>query len=133
MIEVSLKICSILNINVLMCEKDMGCGSTQYNVVQGDTGPQLKFCLKDCDNNPLSVSGVSAVSLYLKHGCVSGHTNNGHELCSSVSGSCFTYDLAACDLAYAGTYFGDIEVLFLDGKKQTAYDVVRLYARESNK
>ena len=111
----------------------MANASGDLNLVAGDTGPKLRFLLKDCDGN-LIIEGVSGVNFYIKKYC-NGCTNTGHESVSgiNVSGGVWQYCLEPGDVSAAGTYFGDLEILYDDGKVETGFSPVRILVRENNK
>lgn len=115
----------------------MGCTKNIY-LVQCDTGPKLEFTLKNCENDAI-IAGVSGVNLYLsKVGCSGPDcdiTNSGHEALSGVDPSSgkWVYSLQSGDISGAGTYFGDLTVIYDDGTCETAYQPIRLTVRESCK
>lgn len=113
----------------------MGCNQT-INLVQCDTGPKLNFELKDC-NALTPLTGVSGVNLYLAQvSC--GQTdcsisNEGHEGLSGVdpANGKWTYILQPGDVSGAGTYFGELSVIYDDGSIETSFSPIRIYVRES--
>jgi hypothetical protein len=107
--------------------------SQQIQLVQGDTGPKLQFTLKDCAGNIID-SGVSGVNFYLKKYC-GPCVNTGHTSVSgvNVSGGLYSYCLVSGDTVSAGTYFGDVEITYDNGKVETGFDAVRILIRKNNK
>lgn len=102
-------------------------------LVAGDTGPRLRFALRDEAGLPVAVSGGGAgVSLHLRrHGADEG-SNAGHEDCAAfdVTQGQWTYDLQPGDVSAAGTYWGDVRVAYEDGRTETAFEAVRFLVRE---
>lgn len=112
-----------------------GAGGTgiQNTLVKNDTGPQLKFILKDTEGALIATSGL-IVELFLKQYHEETHVNVGHEACSaySIADAQYVYDLQDGDLSGTGTYFGDVRVTYPSGKKETAYQAVRFLVRDHN-
>lgn len=115
----------------------MGCNRV-INLVKCDTGPKLNFELKDCTGlTPLT--GVSAAFFYMSRvecGDANCHNSNeGHEGLSGVDipNGKWTYILQPGDVSAAGTYFGELSVIYDDGLVETAFQPVRIYVRESCK
>lgn len=101
-------------------------------LVAGDTGPRLRFVLKDEAGAAVAVSGAgSSVSLYLRRHGEDASSNAGHEGCSAfdVPQGQWTYELQAGDVSAAGTYWGDVQVQYEDGRKETAFEAVRFLVR----
>lgn len=107
--------------------------SSQINLVQDDTGPKLNFTIKDCEGNVID-AGVSAVWFHLKRYCGT-KTNCGHEATSGVdpSNGKWSYCLSGGDISGVGTYFGDVEIIYDSGLRETAFESVRVYVRPGNK
>lgn len=107
--------------------------SNSINIVQNDTGPKLQFTIKDCNGDVID-SGVSAVSFHLRRYCGT-KTNCGHEQTSgvNVAGGVYEYCLSGGDVSAVGTYFGDVEIQYDDGRCETGFEAVRVFVRESNK
>lgn len=101
-------------------------------LVAGDTGPRLRFAIKDEAGAAVAVSGDgAAVRLYLRRHGDEHNSNEGHEDCSAfdVAQGQWTYALEASDCSGAGTYWGDVEVQYEDGRKETAMEAVRFLVR----
>lgn len=105
----------------------------QITLVKDDTGPKLEFTIKDCDGNVID-SGVSAVLFHLKKYC-GDKTNEGHEATSGidVGNGIYQYCLVSGDISGVGTYFGDLEIVYDTGRRETGFTPVRVFVRESNK
>lgn len=111
--------------------------SCQKNIelVQCDTRPNLEFVLKDCQNAGY-LQNVSGVDLFLRRvscgdeSCVI--SNDGHTGLSLVnpSESRWSYSLQSSDTSGAGTYFGDLQITYDDGSRQTASTEIRLTVRK---
>lgn len=105
-------------------------------LVQGDTGPRLRFSLLDDTGVPVGVSGAGCgVKLYLHRVQDECHSNLGHESCSAfdVTNALWDYGLQTGDVSATGTYFGDVEITYSDGTVETAPQAVRFLVRENNK
>lgn len=116
----------------------IGANTNAFEVplVQGDTGPRLRFNLLDDTGTPIAVSGAgSGVKLYLQRVADGTHSNPGHEACSAfdVGNALWDYYLQPGDVSAAGTYFADVTIAFSDGTVETAPAAVRFLVRESNK
>lgn len=107
--------------------------SQQIQLVQGDTGPKLRFTLKDCEGN-LITDGISGVNFYIKQFCSEACTNEGHTAVSgvNVSGGLWQYCLQPGDVSAAGTYFGDVSITYDSGIIETGFDAVRMLVRKAN-
>jgi hypothetical protein len=100
-------------------------------LVQGDTKPALVCTLKDKDTNAALVVTGATPRLYFR---AEGGTTVLDTLVGIVvdgTNGVVKFDWGATTLAQsAGYYEGEIEVTFLDGTKQTVYDVLRFDLRE---
>ena len=101
-------------------------------VVQDDTGPTLEFECLDRDANVVDLTGKT-VKFYMKKGGFLGSTVNPSPNCvvTDAANGKAQYTFSAGDLAEPGTYFGDLVIE--DSQTETAFDVVRLVVRQSNK
>jgi len=111
-------------------------GIGQIGLVKNDTGPCLTFIIKDCEGNILTPSdGVSGVNLYLRKSCSDVPSNCGHVGTSGLDpdNGKWVYCLSAGDISGSGTYFGDLEIVFDDGRIETGYEPVRIFVRDSKK
>jgi len=107
--------------------------NSSISLVQNDTGPKLQFSIKDCNGDPIT-SGVSGVFFHIKKFC-GEKTNTGHELTSgvNVSTGLYEYCLSGGDVSAAGTYFGDVEIQYDNGRCETGFEAVRIFVRQTNK
>lgn len=102
-------------------------------LVQGDTGPKLRFMCKNPDGVPINLIGKS-VSFYLKRAGDDSSVNVSHPSCTvtNASGGICEYQFVSGDLANTGTYFGDL--LINDGTTlETASEAIRFEVRDDNK
>ncbi len=99
------------------------------NLVQGDTGPDIKIAISRANGEDLSMIGA-AVSLYIrlrrsenilltKVGFVNSSDN-------TVT---FTFQSGDLDLA-PGEYIGEVEVVFSDNQRETIYDLIIINLRQ---
>lgn len=132
MLTIPVKFNRVIDVTLLVGK--MSSASFQNTLVQGDTGPRVLFKLLDSDGQILNVSGYS-VNFYLKRTGESQHVNVGHEACSGydVENGEVIYDFVSGDLNTPGTYFGDVQIDDLNGRRETGFEVVRFLVRESNK
>lgn|GEM_PF-4978473 len=134
MINVIATFRNVLNLEVQLSV--MSNTAHEVPLVQGDTGPRLRFSVKDESGSPIAVSGVGAgVRLYLRKHGDDGNSNLGHEPCSAfdVAQGEWDYDLQPGDVSAAGTYWGDVEIAFDDGRRETAFEAVRFLVREKTR
>ena len=104
-------------------------------LVQNDLGPDLKFQIRDENDNPIDISTWS-IKFFLKRFCLDTHVNPGHEACVITNGPMgeATYKFQAGDLANLGTHFGDVQVTKPGTPPlvETAPEVVRIIVRGNN-
>lgn len=103
------------------------------NLVQGDTGPQIKATLTRSDTGSvIDISGATTTLNFRKANTSTnlftltsqaGDTDSENGICIFVFG---TNDL---DLA-AGDYEGEIEVVFNSGTRETVYEIIEFNLRE---
>ena len=131
MLTIPVKFNRVIDVTLLVGK--MSSASYQHTLVQGDTGPRVLFRLLDSNGETLNVSGYE-VNFYLKRTGEEGHVNAGHEACSGydVENGEVVYDFVSGDLNTPGTYFGDVQIDMLNGRKETGYEVVRFLVRGSN-
>lgn len=103
-------------------------------LVQNDTGPALRFTLLDAAGEAIAVSGL-AVNFFLRRDDLDGPVNAGHTACIAFDPAAGRWDYAfeAGDLAELGTHWGDLEITYPSGVKETAYEAVRCLVRRNNK
>jgi hypothetical protein len=105
----------------------------KIKLVQGDTGPQLKLTLTDQDTGaPVDLLGATltlrlratgeATILVTRTGLLSADT-------APLGEVIFTWATGNLDLP-AGSYEGEVEVVFADGVRQTVYEVLKFSVRE---
>jgi hypothetical protein len=105
----------------------------RIKLVQGDTGPQLKLTLTDQNTGEPTILTGATVTLRLR--ATGGTTilvtragllNVDTALLGQVV---FTWATGDLDLP-AGSYEGEVEVVFPDGMRQTVYEVLKFSIRE---
>ena len=107
--------------------------ATSFNYVQGDTGPQIKVTLVDEDTNQATdLTGATATL----------HFRGAGESTVLFSRELFIHaDTAATGVAIlqwqtndlnqeAGTYEGELEVVRVNGLRETLYETLRFRIRE---
>ena len=122
-------------IEVTVAVGRMSNAAIQRTLVQNDTGPKLRLTLQDSYGNPLNlVSGVQAVNFYLRPAHADDYVNVGHEACSGfdLANGVVDYAFQQGDLSGTGTHFGDVELVYDSGEKETSFDEVRFLVRPSN-
>jgi len=98
-------------------------------IVQNDTRPPLDFNLTQ-DGAPVDLTGCT-VKFYMKD-AVSGSVKINGATCSIVDapkGIC-RYVWTGSDTNTIGTYLGEVEVTFSDGKIQTGYKQLSIIIRD---
>lgn len=103
-------------------------------LVQDDTGPNLRLTVHDQAGQAIAVSGM-LVNFYLRRYDQDGPVNAGHTSCivfDQAAGQ-WDYNFAPGDLAELGSHWGDLEVTYPSGVKETAYEAVRFQVRRGNK
>jgi hypothetical protein len=98
-------------------------------IVQNDTKPFLEFEIAQ-DGVPVDLTGAT-VKFYMKDVSTGTVKVNG-SLCTIVDatkGKC-RYVWAALDTNTVGTYVGEVEVTFSDGKIQTGYKQITIVIRD---
>ena len=97
-------------------------------LVKDDTRPPLEFTILQ-DGSPVNLTGC-AVKFYMKNASTGSVVVNGTAcaITDASNGKC-QYAWGASDLATAGTYTGECEVIFGDARIQTGYDAFTLIVR----
>ncbi len=98
-------------------------------IVQNDTRPPLEFTLTQ-DGAPVDLTACT-VRFYMKD-AVLGTTKISGATCTitdAVNGKC-RYDWTGSDTNTIGTYLGEVEVTFGDGKIQTGYKQISIIIRD---
>ena len=110
----------------------MGVNEFTSNLVKNDTGPKLRFHLKDASDNPINLTGKQ-VKFFLKLNGAQDPSNMGHESCAieDANNGVAVYNFITGDLAAVGTYFGDVQ-LIEGGVVETCPKFCRLIVRDNN-
>lgn len=98
-------------------------------IVQDDTRPPLEFNLTQ-DGSPVDLTGCT-VKFYMKD-ATSGSVKISGSTCvitDATKGKC-RYNWIASDTNTVGTYLGEVEVTFPDGKIQTGYKQMSIIIRD---
>ena len=122
-------------IEVTVAVGRMSNAAIQRTLVQNDTGPILRLELQDSFGKAINLStGVSGVNFYIRPAHADGHVNVGHEACSGFDllNGVVDYSFQQGDLSGTGTHFGDVELVYDSGAKETSFDEVRFLVRPSN-
>jgi hypothetical protein len=105
----------------------------KINLVQGDTGPQIKVTLTRSDTG--SVEDVSDATIrmhFRKQDTTSvlfSMTNQSTPEQQEIGVCIFIFSSGQLDVD-AGYYEGEVEVVFDSGTRETVYEVVEFYVRE---
>jgi len=97
-------------------------------IVQDDTRPPLEFSLTQ-DGAPVDLTGCT-VKFYMKDATTGSIKINGVDctVTDAPKGKC-RYSWSSSDTNTAGSYIGEVEVTFPDGKIQTGYKQVAITIR----
>ncbi len=98
-------------------------------IVQNDTKPYLEFEITQ-DGAPVNLTGATA-KFYMKD-AVSGSVKINGASCSitdAPKGKC-RYVWTSSDTNTVGTYLGEVEITFPDGKIQTGYKQITIVIRD---
>ena len=105
----------------------------KINLVQGDTGPQIKVTLTRSDTGLAeNVSDATIKMHFRKQGSTSvlfSMTNQSTPDQQSLGVCIFLFSTGQLDID-AGYYEGEVEVVFDSGTRETVYEVVEFYVRE---
>jgi hypothetical protein len=103
------------------------------NLVQGDTGPQIKVTLTRSDTgNAQDVTGATIKLRFRKKRTttVLATLTNTSTALEQADGICL-FTFAAGDLDVdEGYYEGEVEVVFSSGTRETVYEILDFYVRE---
>ena len=103
------------------------------NLVQGDTGPQIKVTLTRSDTgNAQDVTGATIKLRFRKKRTttVLATLTNASTSDEQSSGICL-FNFASGDLDVdEGYYEGEVEVVFSSGTRETVYEIFDFYVRE---
>ena len=97
-------------------------------IVQNDTRPPLEFDITQ-DGKAIDLTGAT-VKFYMKDSTTGSVKINGAActIIDAVKGKC-RYSWQASDTNTVGTYAGEVEVTFPDGKIQTGYKQMTIVVR----
>ncbi|MDA7514290.1 hypothetical protein N8508_00715 [bacterium] len=105
----------------------------KINLVQGDTGPQIKVTLTRSDTGLVEDVSDATIKMHFRK---QDTTNVLFSLTNQSSPD--QQDLGVCIFIFssgqldvdAGYYEGEVEVVFQSGTRETVYEVVEFYVRE---
>ena len=104
----------------------------KIKLVQGDTGPQLQLTLTDeLTGLPIDLTGATVTMKFREAGSdTTLFTRTGFvNLETAPAGKCvITWGTGNLDVE-AGSYEGEIEVIFSDAMRQTVYDLLKFTIR----
>lgn len=105
----------------------------KINLVQGDTGPQIKVTLTRSDTNLAEDVSDATIRMHFRKQdttTVLFSMTNQSTPEQQESGICiFLFSSGQLDID-AGYYEGEVEVVFQSGTRETVYEVVEFYVRE---
>ena len=98
-------------------------------IVQNDSRPPLEFSLTQ-DGAPVNLTGCT-VKFYMKNATTGSVKINGVActVTDALKGKC-RYSWTGSDTDTVGTYLGEVEVTFADGKIQTGYKQLSIIIRD---
>ena len=98
-------------------------------IVQNDTKPYLEFEITQ-DGAPVDLTGAT-VKFYMKDSTTGSVKINGSActITDATKGKC-RYVWISSDTNTVGTYVGEVEVTFSDGKIQTGYKQLSIIIRD---
>lgn len=97
-------------------------------LVKNDTAPRLSLTLTQ-DGSPIDLTGATVRLKLRKQGATSNVFSRTCTIADAVAGRCY-YDWQSGDLANKGSYRGEIEITFSDGKVQTCEDLLKFLIRD---
>lgn len=107
--------------------------SDVINLVQGDTGPQIKATLTRADTGDAIDLSEATTRLHFRKANTSTNLfslTNSAGTSDKESGICiFVFSGSNLDLS-AGDYQGEIEVVFSDSTRETVYELIEFNIRE---
>ena len=107
--------------------------SSVINLVQGDTGPQIKATLTRSDTGlVVDISGATSKLNFRKNNASTSLFSLSNQASSAdkVQGICiFVFGEGNLDLP-SGDYQGEIEVIFEDSARETVYELIEFNLRE---
>lgn len=105
----------------------------KINLVQGDTGPQIKVTLTRSDTGLAEDVSDATIKMHFRKQDTTSvlfSLSNQSTPEQQALGVCiFVFSAGQLDVD-AGYYEGEVEVVFQSGTRETVYEVVEFYVRE---
>ena len=105
----------------------------KINLVQGDTGPQIKVTLTRSDTNLAEDVSDATIKMHFRKqdttSVLFSLTNQSTPEQQALGVSIFVFSAGQLDVD-AGYYEGEVAVVFQSGTRETVYEVVEFYVRE---
>lgn len=105
----------------------------KINLVQGDTGPQIKVTLTRSDTGLVQDVSDATIKMHFRKqdttSVLFSLTNQSSPDQQDIGVCIFIFSSGQLDVD-AGYYEGEVEVVFQSGTRETVYEVVEFYVRE---
>ena len=105
----------------------------KINLVQGDTGPQIKVTLTRSDTGLVEDVSDATIKMHFRKqdttSVLFSLTNQSSPDQQDLGVCIFIFSSGQLDVD-AGYYEGEVEVVFQSGTRETVYEVVEFYVRE---
>lgn len=105
----------------------------KINLVQGDTGPQIKVTLTRSDTGLVEDVSDATIKMHFRKqdttSVLFSMTNQSSPEQQDLGVCIFIFSSGQLDVD-AGYYEGEVEVVFQSGTRETVYEVVEFYVRE---
>lgn len=105
----------------------------KINLVQGDTGPQIKVTLTRSDTGLAEDVLDATIKMHFRKqdttSVLFSLTNQSTPEQQALGVCIFVFSAGQLDVD-AGYYEGEVEVVFQSGTRETVYEVVEFYVRE---
>lgn len=105
----------------------------KINLVQGDTGPQIKVTLTRSDTGLAENVTDATIKMHFRKQDTTtvlfSMTNQSTPEQQALGVCIFLFSSGQLDID-AGYYEGEVEVVFQSGTRETVYEVVEFYVRE---
>lgn len=105
----------------------------KINLVQGDTGPQIKVTLTRSDTGLVEDVSDATIKMHFRKqdttSVLFSLTNQSSPEQQDLGVCIFIFSSGQLDVD-AGYYEGEVEVVFQSGTRETVYEVVEFYVRE---
>jgi len=105
----------------------------KINLVQGDTGPQIKVTLTRSDTGLAEDVSDATIKMHFRKqdttSVLFSLTNQSTPEQQELGVCIFVFSAGQLDVD-AGYYEGEVEVVFQSGTRETVYEVVEFYVRE---